>query len=410
MSKIIEKAFDASKKIVRSIFRGSPNLITTSDLNRQLEALKYQVDKLDEKTGFIIEEANLGYTLKDSTLKVSLVYKTMEYKGCLFAPASQEVSTNFTSAAPYAYFCLAAEKSIITYEDDSTHEIAGAKFADGTSMRAADQIVYKNEKFVISHSLSDVENLVGVVAFFSLRNGNVYVDENWTDMYSPLRVKDGSGTVGAPFETSTSYPIIIGDNYDVAFGKIQKYLGDSTPYYGCWSYFHEGLDEITTDKYEGLLKSAPAVLIKYGPIYLINLRGLMVNEGISLAVVTNNLKYFVMAPDMDAGGAIIFKDLPESYKIGQFLGASIGISPLLQLQNINSGSVTAQQYIDSMQINPHYYAVSTDVYALGKGYTFFTFFSSCNYDGTKFNISEAAVANAGGMDVTLMFADRNILG
>ena len=46
MSKIVTKAFDATKKVVRSIFRGSPNLLTSSDLNRQFEALKHQIDEV----------------------------------------------------------------------------------------------------------------------------------------------------------------------------------------------------------------------------------------------------------------------------------------------------------------------------------------------------------------------------
>ena len=49
MSKIVDKVFDAGKKIIRSVFLGSPNLFTTSDLNRQIEAIKYQLDSLDDK-------------------------------------------------------------------------------------------------------------------------------------------------------------------------------------------------------------------------------------------------------------------------------------------------------------------------------------------------------------------------
>lgn len=222
MSKIVEKAFDASKKIVRSIFRGSPNLITTSDLNRQLEALKYQVDKLDEKTGFIIEGANLGYKLENATLKVSLGYDTMEFKGCSFEPDKTiESSINLTASAPYAYMCLVAEKETVTYDTDTTHEIAGAKFEDGTYMRAADQIRYKNETFVLTHSLESVKNYVGVIAFFRYSNGNIYVNENWTSLYSPLRVMDNSGALGTDFsEPAKSFPPKVGDSYDVAFRKL----------------------------------------------------------------------------------------------------------------------------------------------------------------------------------------------
>ena len=51
MANIIEKAFDASKNIVRTIFLGKPNLFTTSDLNRQIEAFKYQMDSIENRLG-----------------------------------------------------------------------------------------------------------------------------------------------------------------------------------------------------------------------------------------------------------------------------------------------------------------------------------------------------------------------
>lgn len=413
MSKIVEKAFDASKKIVRSIFRGSPNLITTSDLNRQLEALKYQVDKLDEKTGFIIEGANLKYKLENSTLKVDLVYDTMEFKGCSFTPDQTiECSINLTASAPYAYLCLVAEKETVTYDTDTTHEIAGAKFEDGTSMRAADQICYKNEVFVLTHSLEFVENYVGVLAFFRYNNGNVYVNENWTSLYSPLRVMDGSGSVGAKFETSQKYPIKLGDNYDVAFGKINNYLGDSKVYKGTWGYFHQSYDEITEEQFAESMKASPALLTKIGPVYYIRLMGLDMSENEKDTII-NNIRWLIFAMGQDAGGCIIFKDIPKDFSFGKLIGASISIKPLIEIMAKESDKVTAQQYVDSIQIDSKYYGRNADFSSteLLSNTTWFTLSSCCGYDGSKFGFNSeisGLYRNSGGINVTLMFADKNI--
>lgn len=408
MSKILEKAFDASKKIIRSIFNGSPNLITTSDLNRQFEALKHQADRLDEKTGFLIEGANLGFKLDGSTLKVNLAYKTMEYKGCDFNPNQETtVETNFTASAPYAYFCLVADKETLTYDTDVTHEIAGAKFADGTSMRAADQIVYKNEKFVLTHSVESLNNFVGIIAFFKLINGKVYASENWTDFYSPLRVKDGSGSVSSDFETSQKYPIKIGDTYDVALGKLQGFLGDSKVYNGGWGYFNQSYDEISETEYKNILVSSPAELVKVGPIYYVRLLGLTMNEGIKKDTVLDNLRMLILNLSTDTSGIVMFKDLPSTYNIGRFIGAAIGISPLLELESLEGGAVKAQQYIDSLSVRSSYLGDINSVYVPNSfGFALRT---SGNYDGDKFTFENGVIsAEGGGIDLTLMFADKNI--
>lgn len=409
MSKILEKAFDASKKIIRSIFNGSPNLITTSDLNRQFEALKHQADRLDEKTGFLIEGGNLGFKLDGSTLKVSLTFDTMEYKGCVFDPNQEAtVDTNFTASAPYAYFCLVADKETLTYDTDVTHEIAGAKFSDGTSMRAADQIVYKNERFVLTHSVESLNNLVGIIAFFKLINGKVYASENWTDFYSPLRVKDGSGSVGSDFETSQKYPIKLGDTYDIAFGKLQGFLGDGKVYSGGWGYFHQSLDEISEDAYTNILTNSPAELVKVGPIYYVRLLGLTMNEGIKKDTVLSNLKSLIMSNDMDAIGIIMFKDLPSTYNIGRFMGAAVGISPLLELENVDNGVVKAQQYINSITVGASYIG-NIDSTLLSNTFGF-SIDTSGDYDGSKFSFSSGVVVSpsSNGISITLMFVDENI--
>lgn len=416
MSKILEKAFDASKKIVRSIFNGSPNLITTSDLNRQFEALKHQADRLDEKTGFIIEGGSFEFRLEGSTLKVDLIYDTMEYKGCTFNPdRGTTVETNFTASAPYAYFCLVADKETITYDTDVTHEIAGAKFTDGTSMRAADQIVYKNEKFVLTHSVDLLGNLVGIIAFFKLINGKVYVSENWTDFYSPLRVKDGSGSVGSGFETSQKYPIKLGDTYDVAFGKIQGFLGDAKVYTGCWLYTHASLEEVSKETYEYHKKKSPAYLIKDGSVFKVYLDGLNRQSASTLTLeeMSSNIKSFLVdIITQDCEGGIIFDNIPNTYNIGKLIGASVTFADPITITTSSTGSPSVKT-VTGAHVNVGVFRRGGNDYDL-IGNSFYASFSSKglglthnDYQNVDYNKITLNISNSGGINVVLTFANKD---
>lgn len=178
MSRILEKAFDASKKIIRSIFKGAPHLLTTSDLNRQMEAFKYQMDEIENRTG-ITSDMTINYSVTPSELTVRCGYSFIRFKGCSFNPTETVLTTNFTKSAPQVYLCLTADTEVVTYDSDPTHEIAGAKFEDGTSMEAANQLRYKGEKLQLVHGLSSVDNLIGIIAKFTLSDtGNVVVFKN----------------------------------------------------------------------------------------------------------------------------------------------------------------------------------------------------------------------------------------
>lgn len=220
MSKIIEKAFDAGKKIIRSIFLGSPNLITSSDLNRQFEAIKYQLDQLDEKTG-VSSDLSINASVASGTLSVSYDYTFISYKGCSFSPAKTALSINLTSSAPTAYVCLTAEKETLTYDTDVTHDIAGAKFEDGTSYAAANQIVYKNEKVVITHSVSGVANLVGILALIELStSGNLVIKYNCINKNTSLSM-DSTDLV-KDFDVNARGAVKNGMSYDRAFSIIEN--------------------------------------------------------------------------------------------------------------------------------------------------------------------------------------------
>lgn len=167
MAKILDKPFDPSKKIIRSIFKGSPNLITSSDLNRQIEAIKYEAVSLGKLT-CVVSDFSIEKTLTEGTLTVNFDYSYIKFMGSLFFPEKNSININLTVSAPTAYLCLVADEETLTYETDFTHEIAGAKFADETSMPAANQLVYTNEEIILTHSLSATENLVAVIAVIEL--------------------------------------------------------------------------------------------------------------------------------------------------------------------------------------------------------------------------------------------------
>lgn len=156
MSRIIEKVFDAGKKIFKTKFRGSPNLLTTSDLNRQIDALKYQLDLLDTKTAV---QSDFNLSIDTENKKVTFTYSYINVAGCSFQPDKTELGVPFTGAS-YTVV-LTAKQKLVTYNDDFSHEIAGAKFEDGMSMPAADQHVYYDEKVEIL--TDETENVIAVL-------------------------------------------------------------------------------------------------------------------------------------------------------------------------------------------------------------------------------------------------------
>lgn len=412
MSKILEKAFDASKKIIRSIFNGSPNLITTSDLNRQLEAFKYQMDKLDEKTGFLIEGADLQYSLNSSKLSVSLKYSSIEFKGCSFEPSVVTLNTNFTDSAPYAYLCLIAFKNTVTYSDDTTHELAGAKFDDGTTMGAADQLCYVREGFSLTHSPESYEKngtLVGIIAFFTLKDEKVFVNENWTTKFSPLKVQIGNNFVGPSFKESLDYPIYAGDSYDEALGKVQGYLGNGRTCNGAWGYFPQTAANISAEQYLNCMTERPATLVKVGPVFYLTLGGLLINTGVELPYVLKNLCLLLMGGDSGSNGWIIFPSLPKTYNVGRYLGASIGIPPKFTLKEMSGSSIKNEVAVTNLNIHSEYLGDNDPSY-LFKNSSWFRLNSLCEYDNTKFTLVGSSAANEpySTIAVTLMFADGDV--
>lgn len=230
MSKIIDKAFDATKKIFRSIFMGSPNLITAPDLNRQIEALKFQLDQLDDKVG-VYSDFTFTHTFTGVTLTVTPSYNYLQYKGCSFSPTVSALTISLTRSAPVVYLCLTADSELVTYDTDFSHDIAGAKFEDGTSMAAANQMVYKNEQLILSHTLNGLPNLVAILAEFRYDPilDDVLIRKNTIAQFDSVRFLAKDSIMRFSKETSTTPDVQQGTSYDNAFSIIESRFNNLAP-------------------------------------------------------------------------------------------------------------------------------------------------------------------------------------
>lgn len=172
MSAIIDKVYDATKRIYKSVFKGAPNLITTADLNRQMSAFQAQLENLYRFVGPITD---LSFTFEQDnenpSFSASYTLSKMVARGCDFTnllPASGTLSGDLpVTANERLWVLLTATQKLVTYADDPSHDIAGAKFSDGTTYPAADQIVYETASLVTSPDNYDsVENVVEALGYF----------------------------------------------------------------------------------------------------------------------------------------------------------------------------------------------------------------------------------------------------
>lgn len=157
MSNIIAKPFSWANKIVQAVFKGSPNLITTSDLNRQIEALKKEMYVLQQSSGVIISDLECSVTEEILPDKNTLSY-SLSYVFCLgvkFDVSKSETVEFEGSTAVFRELRLYAKRELITSEDDFSKEISGAKFSDGTTQPAANHYVYSEPTVVWVDAGSD---------------------------------------------------------------------------------------------------------------------------------------------------------------------------------------------------------------------------------------------------------------
>lgn len=233
MARILEKAFDATKKIVRTVFLGSPNLFTTSDVNRQIEQVQGELDDIQKVLG-VDSDFSVSWTDtqgSSSTLQgvatLSLTYA--KANGVLFSPSynGQENITLDYAEIPRKYFLLVAKKKTVTYADDFTHEIAGARFEDNTSKAAANQIVYFGEKIVVSDSpvYSDSTYFtVGVLGYLEYKedSGVIYYSTCYDENTKVTQVINEVAALKRV--DGIDKDVLVGDSYGVVIRKFIKGL------------------------------------------------------------------------------------------------------------------------------------------------------------------------------------------
>lgn len=150
---IIAKPFKWVNRISRAIFRGAPNLITSSDLNRQIEALKKEVFLLRQGSRVIYSDLNIkNYSLVHMSIDASYVFA----EGIMFELNLDNEQFELLTEADYnehemsikkfyAEIRLYAKESVVSYDspdNDEDMQISGAVFEDGTKLPAADHVVY----------------------------------------------------------------------------------------------------------------------------------------------------------------------------------------------------------------------------------------------------------------------------
>lgn len=201
MALIIEKAFDATKRIVRTVFKGSPNLFTTSDVNRQIESLKYQIDQLDGRIGvqsdltIVCEECQNEQGCIDITLSSTYLEALgVSFQGLLSFPrVLQEIPFQYDTKL---YLCLRYTTTELTYADDPSHLISGAKFSDGTSAPAANNIVVDSAFFDVSEQPTNEQDWGEFVVLASIvvlsEDDTFVIDKNYTYKGGPLLINQAN--------------------------------------------------------------------------------------------------------------------------------------------------------------------------------------------------------------------------
>lgn len=229
MAQIVAKAFDATKRIVRSVFLGSPNLFTTSDVNRQIEAFKYQLDQLDDKVGVL---SDISWSISDlgsNNYRLTPTFTYLKTKGCDFTSivSASALDVNLVADTPL-YICLFGQTETVTYSDDATHEIAGAKFEDNTSKPAANQIRYKASTVQIAATTTpeSAANLIAVLAVM-----NIDLDQtNYTFKKNTITNEQSALLAGSEqleFVQHIQDAVLrVGDSFSTAINKVASQIHD----------------------------------------------------------------------------------------------------------------------------------------------------------------------------------------
>lgn len=228
MANIIEKAFDVSKNIVRTIFLGKPNLFTTSDLNRQIQAFKYQMDSIENRLG---AESDMEIDFDITDIQISCMVR----KGTYFRVNGLNIplpnpSDTFVIDAEHrqeVYFYVWGNFTRKTYANDPTHEIAGAKFSDGTSLPAADQLVLSEVHYAITDDLGDITrgdyDFSFIIAKVNVLNEDTkYIRINYKKAGHSVMI-DSVNTleyITQPDQGHEDDPLCVGEDFSTCINKL----------------------------------------------------------------------------------------------------------------------------------------------------------------------------------------------
>lgn len=247
MASIIDRAFDASKKIVRAVFRGAPNLFTTSDINRQFEAIKAQLDFLEDKVGCVnTSNVDITATISGTTLTVQVKAGgggNMEF----YVRGIKHTTTSFPALTKTSigksgvcYLVMRATTKLVEFSD-AQYDISGAEFSDSTYQPAADHLVY--DTFSISLESSNIlpAGAVGVLAKISWEGTTTYVRPYYKNSVYTNGIHSDSGLFAmaqnkvesfSPTETTTPG---INVNYDRVLAYLARTIVPQKailPFYG----------------------------------------------------------------------------------------------------------------------------------------------------------------------------------
>lgn len=165
MSNIIDRPFDASNKLHRSVFKGAPNLYTTSDINRQTEALKWQIDYNENHTLVpSIFKCNVNNDTDAGTFTYDFVFDEIKAGGCLFKPVVPSTGSGSITEGLKMYIFLVATKKQVAKEYDPS--IIGADFGEGSVIDAAEAIVFSGERIITTEYFSPTLGLNEVIVAY----------------------------------------------------------------------------------------------------------------------------------------------------------------------------------------------------------------------------------------------------
>lgn len=158
MSQIVNKPFDWTKKIYKAVFRGTPNLLTTEDVNREFDNIR-TASYLTQRAVGVISNISPSFALNAVGNYLSNIYFTQNAYAIVggvkfqLPITSQFMPMTVLDPNKEYHLNLYARKSLVDFDGNADKTISGAKFEDGSTKKAADHYIYHNEALVFEEKL-----------------------------------------------------------------------------------------------------------------------------------------------------------------------------------------------------------------------------------------------------------------